>query len=91
MGDWGDVIGVLPLAQAVLMLLLLQRLLAIEPAGQRMVGCLALVAGAALALVTEVPRMFSPWLEASPPEEIPEIDSVITLNVNAPTWNDSKL
>ncbi len=51
-GGWESVIGLLPLAQAACMLALLQRVLAIEPAGEREIGRLALVAGAALALVT---------------------------------------
>jgi len=46
------VIGVLPVAQAIVMLALLVRLLRIEPRGERMLSRLALVAGAALAFVT---------------------------------------
>ncbi|MEA2162486.1 MAG: hypothetical protein QOK37_613 [Thermoanaerobaculia bacterium] len=45
-------IGVLPLVQAVLMLLLVWRLLRIEPAGERFLARLAMVAGAALAFIT---------------------------------------
>jgi uncharacterized membrane protein len=45
-------IGVLPLFQAALMLLLVWRLLRIEPAGERFLARLALVAGAALAFIT---------------------------------------
>lgn len=51
-GGFGSVIGVLPLAQAAAMVLLLRRLLAIEPPRRRDEGRLALVAGAALAFVT---------------------------------------
>ena len=51
-GGYGSVIGVLPLAQAAAMALLLRRLLAIEPSRGRDNGRLALVAGAALAFVT---------------------------------------
>jgi hypothetical protein len=49
---WGDAIGILPVAQALLMALLLMRLLNIEPRGARSLGRLALVAGAGLAFVT---------------------------------------
>jgi hypothetical protein len=49
---WGHAIGILPVAQAFLMTLLLTRLLKIEPRGGRSMGRLALVAGAALAFVT---------------------------------------
>ena len=49
---WENVIGILPVAQAVLMGSLLLRLLGIEPRGARSLGRLALVAGAALAFVT---------------------------------------
>jgi len=45
-------IGVLPLFQAALMLLLLWRLLRAEPATERLLSRLALVAGAALAFIT---------------------------------------
>lgn len=45
-------IGVLPLFQAALMLLLLWRLLRIEPAAERLLGRLALVAAAVLAFIT---------------------------------------
>ena len=51
-GGYGAVIGALPLAQALAMALLLQRLIAIEPKARRDTGRLALVAGAALAFVT---------------------------------------
>jgi uncharacterized membrane protein len=47
-----NVIGILPVAQALLMGCLLLSLLAIEPRGARSLGRLALVAGAALAFVT---------------------------------------
>jgi uncharacterized membrane protein len=46
------VIGVLPVAQAIVMLLLLWRLLRIEPAETRELGRLAMVAGTALAFMT---------------------------------------
>jgi hypothetical protein len=49
---WGQAIGILPVAQALLMALLLMRLLKIEPRGERSLGRLALVAGAALAFLT---------------------------------------
>ncbi len=45
-------IGILPLFQAALMLLLVWRLLRIEPAGERLLGRLAMTAAAALAFVT---------------------------------------
>ena len=48
----GDVIGLLPLFQAALMLLLVWRLLRIEPAGERLLTRLALTAAAALAFIT---------------------------------------
>ena len=51
-GGRGDVIGVLPVAQAVCLLGVLVRLLRVEPAAEREPGRLALVAGAALAFVT---------------------------------------
>jgi len=51
-GGYKHVIGVLPLAQAAALALLLRRLLAVEPARGRDTGRLALVAGAALAFVT---------------------------------------
>jgi uncharacterized membrane protein len=51
-GGFGGYIGALPIGQAVLMLALVLRLLAIEPPGQRQLGRLALVAGAALAFIT---------------------------------------
>ncbi len=47
-----SIIGILPVAQATLMAVLLKRLLDIEPRGSRHLGRLALVAGAALAFVT---------------------------------------
>ncbi len=49
---WGGAIGLLPLAQAAALVVLLARLLALEPPAQRTLGRLALVAGAALAFVT---------------------------------------
>jgi len=45
-------IGILPLFQAALMLLLVWRLLRVEPAGQRLLGRLAMTAAAALAFIT---------------------------------------
>jgi len=51
-GGFGPVMGALAVAQAALMLGLLVRLLRLEPPGQRTLGRLALVAGAALAFVT---------------------------------------
>ena len=51
-GGFAGVIGVLPLAQAAAMALLLRRLLAVEPAQKRDQGRLALVAATALAFVT---------------------------------------
>jgi predicted membrane protein DUF2339 len=51
-GGLGSYIGALPVVQAMLMLGLVLRLLAIEPVGQRQLGRLALVAGAALAFIT---------------------------------------
>ncbi|MBN1570696.1 MAG: DUF2339 domain-containing protein [Acidobacteria bacterium] len=48
----GGAIGILPVAQALLMAVLLMRLLKIEPHGERSLGRLALVAGAALAFIT---------------------------------------
>jgi len=45
-------IGLLPVFQAALMLLLVWRLLRIEPAGERLLSRLAMTAGAALAFVT---------------------------------------
>ncbi len=51
-GGYGGVIGMLPVAQAVLLGALLVGLLRIEPAGERTLGRLALVAGAVLAFVT---------------------------------------
>ncbi len=49
---WGDVIGILPVSQALLLSLLLVQLLRIEPSGERTLGRLALVAGAVLAFLT---------------------------------------
>jgi hypothetical protein len=49
---WGQAIGILPICQALLLVLLLLRLLGIEPRGSRTLGRLALVAGAALAFIT---------------------------------------
>jgi hypothetical protein len=49
---WGNIIGILPVTQAILMAWLLLRLLNMESAGKRTLGRLALVAGAALAFVT---------------------------------------
>jgi uncharacterized membrane protein len=48
----GYMIGVLPVAQALIMLVLLVRLLRIEPPTERLLGRLALVAATALAFVT---------------------------------------
>lgn len=48
----GNIIGALPVFQALLMGLLVLQLLKIEPSGNRALGRLALVAGAALAFVT---------------------------------------
>ncbi len=49
---WEQAIGILPVAQALLLALLMMRLLEIEPRGARSLGRLALVAGAGLAFVT---------------------------------------
>jgi hypothetical protein len=49
---WEEAIGILPVAQAFLMTVLLMRLLKIEPPGERSLGRLALVAGTALAFIT---------------------------------------
>jgi hypothetical protein len=49
---WEQAIGILPVFQALLIVLLLLRLLGIEPRGMRSLGRLALVAGAALAFIT---------------------------------------
>lgn len=49
---WEDAIGILPIAQALLMTLLMVRLLGIEKRGERTMGRLALVAGAGLAFIT---------------------------------------
>jgi uncharacterized membrane protein len=51
-GGFGDFIGALPVSQAVLMLVLLVRLLRLQPPSERDIGRLALVAGAALAGIT---------------------------------------
>ena len=51
-GGFGDVIGALPVAQALLLLGLLLHLLRLEPPGARASARLAIVAGAALAFVT---------------------------------------
>jgi hypothetical protein len=51
-GGFAPVIGALPVVQGILMLVLLVRLLRLEPPGARTLGRLALVAGAALAFVT---------------------------------------
>jgi hypothetical protein len=48
--DW--MIGVVPVVEGAVLAVLLRQLLALEPAGQRDLGRLALVAGAALAFVT---------------------------------------
>ncbi|HVS30463.1 MAG TPA: DUF2339 domain-containing protein [Thermoanaerobaculia bacterium] len=49
---YGDLIGLLPLAQALLMLVLLTQLLRLEPPSERTLNRLALVAGTALAFIT---------------------------------------
>ena len=51
-GGFRDVIGVLPVGQAVIMAILLLQLFRIEPTAARNVGRLALVAGAVFAFVT---------------------------------------
>ena len=51
-GDLSDVIGIVPVVAGLVMAVLLRQLLAIEPAGRRDIGRLAIVAGAALAFVT---------------------------------------
>jgi uncharacterized membrane protein len=51
-GGLDSVIGVLPIAEALLTCLLLVQLLRLEPPGERVLGRLAIVAGAALAFVT---------------------------------------
>jgi uncharacterized membrane protein len=51
-GGFGDRIGILPVAQAALMAGLVWKLTRLEPPGERMLGRLAMVAGAALAFVT---------------------------------------
>lgn len=56
---WKDVIGILPIGQAIILCILLLRVLRIEPQGKRTQGRLALVAGAALAFVTvAIPLQF---------------------------------
>lgn len=47
-----SVIGLLPVAQALLMLVLVMRLVRMEPPSERMLGRLAMVAGTALAFIT---------------------------------------
>lgn len=49
---FGGVIGLVPVLQAAVLAVLLRRLLTLEPAGERDLGRLALVAGAVLAFVT---------------------------------------
>ena len=51
-GGYGNVIGVLPVAQAIVMLVLLARLVRLEPRSDANSGRLALVAAAALAFIT---------------------------------------
>jgi len=51
-GGYENIIGLLPVFQAALMLLLVWRLLRIEPAGERLLSRLALTSGAALAFIT---------------------------------------
>src|SRR4029453_242187 len=51
-GKLESIIGILPVTQAALMAGLLWKLLKLHPAGQRMLGRLALVAGAVLAFIT---------------------------------------
>ncbi len=51
-GGFGGVIGLLPVSQAAIMLILLWRLLSLEPAGARQIGRLALISGTALAFIT---------------------------------------
>jgi hypothetical protein len=48
----GNIIGVLPVAEAVVLMLLLLRVLRSEPAHERLLSRLALVAGSALAFIT---------------------------------------
>ena len=48
----GWAVGIVPIAVAAVLAVLLRRLLALEPSGQRDMGRLALVAGAAMAFVT---------------------------------------
>ncbi len=50
--DLGHIIGILPVSQAIVLMLLLVRLLRIETRGDRELGRAALVAGAALAFIT---------------------------------------
>ncbi|MGH9419148.1 MAG: DUF2339 domain-containing protein, partial [Thermoanaerobaculia bacterium] len=49
---YASIIGILPVFQAALMLLLVWRLLRIEPAGERLLSRLAMTAAAALAFIT---------------------------------------
>lgn len=49
---YANIIGILPVFQAALMLLLVWRLLRIEPAGERLLNRLAMTAAAALAFIT---------------------------------------
>ena len=49
---YDSIIGILPLFQAALMLLLVWRLLHLEPPGERLLGRLAMAAAAALAFIT---------------------------------------
>jgi len=51
-GGYGHIMGLLPVAQAALMCLLLWHLLRVEPPGERWAGRLVLVAGTALAFIT---------------------------------------
>jgi len=49
---WGHAIGILPVSQSIVMVVLLMRLLRIESPGSRSLGRLALVAGTALVFIT---------------------------------------
>jgi uncharacterized membrane protein len=51
-GGLASVVGILPVAEALLTCLLLAQLLRLEPPGERVLGRLALVAGTALAFIT---------------------------------------
>lgn len=51
-GGWGSVIGILPVAQAAILSLLVWRLVRAEPPAERDTGRLATVAGAVLAFIT---------------------------------------